>query len=149
MMLLNTPKSTSDPTDSQGTVHPNESPASNSEQPPDRPLIIRELVGGSRLHEDPKSGDIHALISLFLLIGSLLSPERATDVVKCPYLYDNTRGVKQVDYWSQDPRIHAAMSRNRWKAIGEALHIIDPGLNTATVFGYVGASEAYLSGIIS
>ena len=59
----------------------------------------------------------------------------------------------QQDYWCSNPLkgpiypiIINAMSRNRWQAIAGALHISDPALPTATIYGKMGGKEgiAYL-----
>ena len=78
-MAPKTPKSMGDPTDPQGTQRLNESPASNKEQPPYRPLVIKEHTGGPRLPEDLRPGDMSALIALFLTPQLLQEISEATN----------------------------------------------------------------------
>ena len=64
-----------------------------------------------------------------------------------------TPGVKQENYWCQDslkgslhPLIPLSMGRDRWKAIGEALHVVDPERRTATVFDKVRDPRCWFQG---
>ena len=175
-MPQKSPKSVGDTTDPKGTRRPDEPPTRNKKQPLYHPLIIKEHAGGPRLPQDLISGDINALISLFLTPQLLQAISEATNAYAqlgatkqlrsfLPvtaqelrtwlgiHIYmTTTPGVRQQDYWRLDPLrgsvhplIPPAMSRNRWQAIAGALHLTDPRLQVATVFGYVSAPGVYLA----